>query len=351
MPITRLIAAQAQRATDLAKLFKYGGLKAVLKHLENSRAGHTEVLCTCPNVILVTASRPRDEIHLRLADMDVIFLLRFPWELQSEAITSVACQIEKESFLFPNHKFMALCNEQWQVPRFTELGIDAVFVGSNSFVNESSFYPVINETFEYAAVYNAALAPYKRFELASKIKTLMVITYKSPVLHEDSYETMIRNLLSSAYWANDSLVDSQKLRPDELPSLYGKCGVGLCLSGVEGQMFASIEYLLCGLPVVTTYSRGGRDVFFDDRYVRTVAPDPDAVAQAVDELNRMNIDRHMIREATILKIREHRERFSQALKKYEATVKMPWRPGSHGAVTFRSHKEVEKLVRSGSRTV
>ena len=40
--------------------------------------------------------------------------------------------------------------------------------------------------------------------------------------------------------------------------------VGLCLSKSEGAMFASIEYLLCGLPIVSTKSVGGRDIFFTD---------------------------------------------------------------------------------------
>ena len=35
--------------------------------------------------------------------------------------------------------------------------------------------------------------------------------------------------------------------------------VGLCLSAREGAMFASMEYLLSGLPIVTTPSMGGRD--------------------------------------------------------------------------------------------
>jgi glycosyltransferase involved in cell wall biosynthesis len=39
--------------------------------------------------------------------------------------------------------------------------------------------------------------------------------------------------------------------------------VGLCLSTVEGSNYASMEYMLAGLPIVSTPSIGGREVYFD----------------------------------------------------------------------------------------
>lgn len=54
-------------------------------------------------------------------------------------------------------------------------------------------------------------------------------------------------------------------------------------------MFASMEYLLCGLPIVSTPSIGGRDVFFDKDYVEIVEPDPHAVKEAVIEMVRRRV--------------------------------------------------------------
>ena len=36
------------------------------------------------------------------------------------------------------------------------------------------------------------------------------------------------------------------------------------MSSQEGAMYSSVEYLLCGLPIVSTKSTGGHDVFFTD---------------------------------------------------------------------------------------
>lgn len=76
-------------------------------------------------------------------------------------------------------------------------------------------------------------------------------------------------------------------------------------------MKASVQHLLAGLPVVTTRNLGGRDVLFDKSYVRWVDDDPGAVAEAVDELVRLDLDPNAVRRAVLSKMAAHRERFAQ----------------------------------------
>ena len=51
------------------------------------------------------------------------------------------------------------------------------------------------------------------------------------------------------------------LNTEEVRRILVQSRCGLALSAQEGAMYASGEYLLAGLPVVTTRSRGGRDAF------------------------------------------------------------------------------------------
>ncbi|MHC5832700.1 MAG: glycosyltransferase, partial [Nostoc sp.] len=67
-----------------------------------------------------------------------------------------------------------------------------------------------------------------------------------------------------------------------------------------------MQYLLSGLPIVSTKSKGGRDVFFDEEYTLIVKDDPDAVKEGVNELIRRNISADTIRYKALEKIREHR---------------------------------------------
>ena len=75
-------------------------------------------------------------------------------------------------------------------------------------------------------------------------------------------------LLADAAWLNfpehrPATSGYRNLDAAELCHWLNRSRTGLCLSEREGAMFASIEYLLCGLPIVTTPSIGGRHVFFE----------------------------------------------------------------------------------------
>lgn len=74
-------------------------------------------------------------------------------------------------------------------------------------------------------------------------------------------------------------------------------------------MYASTEYLLAGLPVVSTPSRGGRNIYYDDEYCLTVPPDPRSVADAVYALKAKRISREYIRRKTLQRIEKDRSRF------------------------------------------
>ena len=75
-------------------------------------------------------------------------------------------------------------------------------------------------------------------------------------------------------------------------------------------MFASMEYLMCGLPVVTTRNRGGRKRYLTPRNSRVVAARPDAVARAVAAYVASPPDPAAIREETLGLV--HRDRLAYA---------------------------------------
>jgi glycosyltransferase involved in cell wall biosynthesis len=79
-------------------------------------------------------------------------------------------------------------------------------------------------------------------------------------------------------------------------------------------MMSSIEYLLAGLPVVSTRSLGGRDVFFDEANSLIVGDSPDAVAAAVRELAARALDPASIRDQTLQRMKPHRERLIELIE-------------------------------------
>jgi glycosyltransferase involved in cell wall biosynthesis len=168
------------------------------------------------------------------------------------------------------------------------LGIRGGHFNHNLYINEHLYKPS-NEPKIYDAIYTAQLAPFKRLELARKIEKLMVISYGGD-LHEFCPD------LQHAEFNREFLP-----RP-ELARKYNQAHAGLCLSAQEGAMLASCEYLLCGIPVVSTPSQGGRDEFFSPENSTIVPPDPAQVAKAVQHWKASPPDPAEIRTGVLNKI-------------------------------------------------
>jgi glycosyltransferase involved in cell wall biosynthesis len=190
------------------------------------------------------------------------------------------------------------------------LPMPSALVSQNAYVDERTFRPVAVEK-EFDAVYVAQMKPFKRLELAAAVPRLFVVTYGDTVTPDGAhdlhrFQPAVRHAEFNRRWMTFA----------EINSVYNRSRVGLGLSESEGAMLASVEYMLAGLPMVSTPCRGGRELFFDDRFVVTVPPSAEAVAAGVAELSRRNLDPAMVRQATLERVETHR----RALCEYVQSV-------------------------------
>lgn len=165
------------------------------------------------------------------------------------------------------------------------------------FVDEHDYRPTTDEK-RYDAVYAAQLKDFKRIPLALDIERLYVMTYKSGASEWDlraEYPEM-KNASFNRAWMN----------PEEKNQLLNQSSVGLCLSKEEGPMLASLEYMLNGLPVVSTPSKGGRDQYYSEDYCRVVPTTTEGVRKGVEDMIRLNPNPAMIRARTIEKLQSDR---------------------------------------------
>jgi len=54
-----------------------------------------------------------------------------------------------------------------------------------------------------------------------------------------------------------------KLSLPEVNNIVNKSKIGIVLTEIEGASWASMEFLLCGIPVISCVSKGGRDVYYN----------------------------------------------------------------------------------------
>ncbi len=324
----------------LARVWRLRGWKEALRHLREQHCNHARVLSRDPAVVLLVWGRDDRHLHTLLRDRDLVILYLFFWDIESE-IATIAEQVRERTRALPRHRIMMLCNEPSQAERFIAAGVEALFVNQNALVDETVFCPTNNRpAIRWDAIYNAMLSPFKRIELAARVQRLCMITYKFPGSFLPDYMKTVKEAVPQAWWANDELASGGKLHGYQVADLVRQSVCGLCLSEVEGAMFASMEYLMCGVPVVSTPSRGGRSVFFDERTSLMCEANPEAIAEAVYHWSNLSIDPDFVRQITLSKVTEHRQRLSEFLRQVGACVDIPWYP----TIQFQSMGQIARTI-------
>ncbi len=249
------------------------------------------------------------------------YLVTLTWTvLLPHRIENLARYYRKHIKKYPRQKITFLANETAELELLHKYDLPAILCNHNAFLDENR-YTIRNEKKIYSAVTNSRMAPYKRIELARDVKDCCLITYFLDP--EDlEYEKRIYGsheegkncpmpFMKFPQYENGHYVHYFSI--DKINEIYGQSRCGLILSAEEGGCFASLEYLLCGLPVVTTPNIGGRDEFFDKDYVVWAEPAPEAVAEAVEKAVSLPISAEEIRRRTLEKVRKHREKYMQIL--------------------------------------
>lgn len=216
------------------------------------------------------------------------------------------------------HRITFLANTRNEQAALDAKGLDTLYCNGSVFLSESIHCPIPGCKKDFNAIYDAVVSPYKRHELAVDVKKLALITYRKGDSTPGYIDATI-NGLKDASWLNGSpdkptvWIDDRQVNQE-----INRARVGLALSAEEGFMYGSAQCLLAGLPVVSTHSVGGRDIFYDPAYTRIVADDPAAIAAAVEEFCANPPPAEFIRSSTLNKFAAHRERFMNFMREITA---------------------------------
>jgi glycosyltransferase involved in cell wall biosynthesis len=204
--------------------------------------------------------------------------------------------LRKDNFFF-------MFNSNHEMDNFTQYGFKGDVINHNAWIDENQVMKSLPNTPKiYDAVYVARRSAFKRHMLAESIQKLALIA-------GNNHGKDISDVPNNPAFINDT-----PLKPAEVCEKINQSHVGLILSASEGACFSSSEYLLCGIPVVSTPSFGGRDVWYNEYNSIICEPNADAVADAVERLKRRDIDPMVIRQMHIDMAQVHRQRFINQLQ-------------------------------------
>jgi len=209
---------------------------------------------------------------------------------------------------FSRKRLAHMCNSRKEQRNLGLLGRNAYFCHHNLFCDESKLVLGSSEK-EFDAIYIAQMAPFKRVELAGQVERLRIVAANPPILKDKLEQFGVPN----------AQANQDRLNREEISAAIGGAHCGLALSAVEGGMLASAEYLLCGVPIVSTPSRGGRDAWYTERNHILCEPTIPGVSNAVRAAVAKDWDAAQIRSDAIARCREHREQLAQAVRAFGGT--------------------------------
>lgn len=194
--------------------------------------------------------------------------------------------------------FFFMFNDVNEKINFSKKGFLGDIINQNAWLDENLVMtPIADISKIYNAIYVGRFSPFKRHHLAANVEKLALVAGSN---HGNK---MDEALPKHVY------VNKEPLTPKDVCKKINEAGCGLILSAEEGACFASSEYLLCGIPVVSTRERGGRSVWYDEYNSIICDDNAQEIADAVEELNKNPRDPLKIRSAHISKARVYRQKF------------------------------------------
>jgi Iap family predicted aminopeptidase len=183
---------------------------------------------------------------------------------------------------------------------------DVLFCNHNAFLDEKKYTIYNSIKKNYDLVIDSAFHEYKNVNIAKKIQNTIHIgyfNYKKINTHDKVVPNfgMLANFKSGEY---------KRLDKHSINIYYNQSLMGGMFSECEGACFASSQYLLSGLPVISIKSVGGRDIWYNEYNSIICENNEDSVYEAV-ELAKSKIvsgefNREKIRELHLKQMDEHR---------------------------------------------
>ncbi len=195
-------------------------------------------------------------------------------------------------------KFFILYNDDRDRILFEKAGFNGEIINQNCWLDYNKDMKILpNIHKEYDAIYVGRMIEVKRHYLAGKVKNLALIAgniYGQNKLIEPPPH-VYRN--------------QEPLSPSGVAMKINASRCGLILSAKEGACFASSEYLLCGIPVVSTFSEGGRSYWYNSYNSIVCEDDESAIANAVEYFVNNPKDPEIIRNTHITRANKLRVKF------------------------------------------
>lgn len=237
------------------------------------------------------------------------FMLRIKFITREDYLRDLKYLLENDSKIVNIDTAMVLCNTEREMEICERLGIQCAYVNNNCFQD----YDIFN--IEHRDEYEVDYTCMSRFSGVKRLHLLYPVVDKRK----------IRVIASNVREAGDKfpiimekcLVNKAKIsNPTKLRKYFNDAKYGcIHMSKHEGGSNATIEYLLCGQPILhgKVDWKDARNVWYDEGINSMTVKDNDDMLSAMEEFESMPFNRELIRNNAIKKCEMFRNIFKDTV--------------------------------------
>ena len=194
-------------------------------------------------------------------------------------------------------QFYILCNCEEELQFIKKYGLNGTIINHNTWLDYEKFQLHADTEKQYDCLYIARPSKFKNHELLRGVNNLALVAGGNNHGNEQ---------VDLPECVNDPYI---QLDRSGIVDIINKSKCGLCLSEHEGACYTSSEYLLCGTPVVSVESKGGRDYWYNENNSIICKPTAESVHEAIEQALDRDWDFRYIREAHVNQIKSQRNKF------------------------------------------
>jgi hypothetical protein len=236
-----------------------------------------------------------------LADRPSLHLITVNSSLRWVGRSELPRRIAEARERWPRAHFRVLAADETDLLAARAAGLPAMLGNLNMFTDERVYHPFRPQTAAQTmdAIYIAAMAIRENHFLARHLDSIGLVHHRYAGMEDVGAE--VRELLPRAVYLTDAPDRSEGFfypGDRQVADWICQAATGLALNEVGDSCVATAKYLLCGTPVVTVPSTGGRDHFLKSPYFIRAETTAESVAAAVREFKARNLSREEVHEAT-----------------------------------------------------
>lgn len=213
---------------------------------------------------------------------NALFITTLPWHHTLDNFLAIAEIISKTQPLGIStlSQFLICCNSYSEVLDAKQAGfVNAILCNQNAFLDHAIFNISNTSKRSYYLCLNSRPEKWKRPWYAAGIRNLAII--RGALYQPEQYYAF--ESLEPAY------INERPLLPAEVAQVLGNSEVGAIFSETEGACYSSGEFLLCGLPVISTPCRGGRELYYNEDNSIIVEEKKEVIPALVSLINRLRL--------------------------------------------------------------